>query len=93
MIVIDEVHFIRQSGRSFRQEFQTMLQFLAHLLKLMPRPCPRLLLSATVLEEDVNECTAVFGNMCPNILVSGPPEYWFLSAGQWRRSFFSKDLR
>ena len=45
MIVIDEVHYIRQSA-SFRPEFCEMISFLAHLLAMMPRPCPRLLLSA-----------------------------------------------
>ena len=39
MIVVDEVHYIRQSA-SFCPEFREMISFLARLLAIMPRPCP-----------------------------------------------------
>jgi hypothetical protein len=67
MIVIDEVHYIRQSA-SFRPEFATMMKVLARLPAIMPRPCPRLLLSATMTPADVDQCKVIFGGMRPNIL-------------------------
>ena len=37
----------------------------------MPTPCPRILLSATLREDDISRCTNLLGNMKPNV-ISGP---------------------
>ena len=66
MIVIDEVHCIRQSA-SFRPEFGVMVSFLGRLLAMMPQPCPRLLLSATIKPADIDECIHVFCGMRTNV--------------------------
>ena len=33
MIVIDEAHYVNQSGRNFRPEFESAVRFLGSLLK------------------------------------------------------------
>ena len=45
-----------------------MLKFLGYLLTVMPRPCPRLLLSTTLVQEDVDECAGIFHGVRPNVL-------------------------
>ena len=70
MIVIDKVHYIRQSA-AFWPEFGTMMLFLARLLTLMPERCPCLLLSATITPADIATCSVIFDGMWPNIL-EGP---------------------
>ena len=57
MLIVDEAHCISQSGQKFRQEFESAIEFLGHLLTLMPHRVPVVLLSATILKSDVTRCT------------------------------------
>ena len=68
LFCIDEAHEVEQSGRHFRPEFKTAMKVIPHLIKLMPRPCPHILLSATLLRSDIDVCTELLGDMRPNIL-------------------------
>ncbi len=70
-ICIDECHYIEESGRHFRREFQYAMRAISQILLLMPRPCPRILMSATITQRDVNTCTRLLRGRRPNIL-SGP---------------------
>ena len=67
MIVVDKVPYVQQS-RSFRPEFGPMIKFLRHLLTVMPRPCPRLLLTATLVQEDLDKLSEICFGVRPNIL-------------------------
>ena len=68
LLVIDEAHFIRQSGRHFRPEFKSAARFMGRLLTLMPRRVPFLLLSATVVRADVEDCIELLGCRPPRVL-------------------------
>ena len=46
---IHEVHEIEQSGRHFRPEFKKAVTVIPQLIKLMPRPCPCILLLAMLV--------------------------------------------
>ena len=54
---IDEAHEVEQSGRHFRPEFKNAESVFPQLMKLMPHPCPHILISATLLRTDANVCT------------------------------------
>ena len=68
MMVIDEAHYISQSGRHFRPEFITAVEFLRELLKKMPVRVLRVLLSATMVRSDVDLTVKLLGNKAPTIL-------------------------
>ena len=70
LFVIDELHFISQSGRNFRPEFKLAIKFLGDLLRMMSQLVPRILLSATMLKSDIYECTDLLCRMKPNVLHS-----------------------
>ena len=65
---IDEAHEVEQSGRSFRPAFREATKLMAKLIKMMPRPAPRLLMSATMRESDEDTITPLLGDMKPNII-------------------------
>ena len=67
-VVLDEAHFVEQSGRHFRPEFITTTQFLGNLVGRMPTPSPRTLLSTTVVKNDIKKCVELLGNKQLNIL-------------------------
>ena len=48
--------------------FEPVISFVCHLLMMTPVPCPRLLLSATLVQEDIDACSGFFLGFCPNIL-------------------------
>ena len=50
LVIIDEAHFVSQSGRHFRPEFYSAVKFLGNMVKAMPTRVPRVLLSATMLK-------------------------------------------
>eukprot|EP00956_Cyclotella_meneghiniana_P018449 scaffold30718_cov36-Cyclotella_meneghiniana.AAC.1 len=60
-LAIDEAHSIEQSGRSFRKEFLTAVKILRGLMDMMPRPVPRLAMSATFRQEDYDRVVTLFG--------------------------------
>ena len=66
MIVIDEAHYVNQSGRNFWPEFESVVRFLGSLLKLMPTCVPVVLMSATILRDDVARCMDLLDkkNLC-----------------------------
>ena len=68
MITIDEAHFISQSGRHFRPEFNTAVDVLGELLKMMHEPVPRVLLSATMLRSDIDFNVKMLGGKAPTVL-------------------------
>ena len=45
---IDEAHKVEQGGRHFRPEFKKVVAVISQLIKLMSRPCSRILLSTTL---------------------------------------------
>ena len=45
---IDDAHEAGKSGWHFRPEFKKAVKVIPQLIRLMPRPCPRILLSATL---------------------------------------------
>ena len=51
LLAIDEAHSIEQAGRSFRKEFLTAVKVLRAIMDMMPRPVPRLAMSATFRRE------------------------------------------
>eukprot|EP00956_Cyclotella_meneghiniana_P004040 scaffold4901_cov50-Cyclotella_meneghiniana.AAC.1 len=59
-VAIDEAHEIEQSGRSFRKEFVEAAKSLDLLIKSMPQPVPRLLMSATFRRSDYESVASVF---------------------------------
>ena len=61
MIVIDEAHYVNQSGRNFRPEFESAVRFLGCLLTIMTMCVPLVLMSATILRDDVARCTDLLG--------------------------------
>ena len=67
-VVVDEAHFVEQSGRHFRPEFISATKFLGDLTRLMPTPSPITLLSATMTKKDIEKCVHLLGNKQPNIL-------------------------
>ena len=68
MIVVDEAHYVNQSGRHFRPEFKSAANCLGELIKIMPRPVPRVLLLATLSDSNVDKCTGCLGNKAPSVL-------------------------
>ena len=48
---IDEAHEVEQSGRSFCTVFQDAVKMIANLVKMMPRPAPRIIMSATLTQD------------------------------------------
>ena len=67
-VVVDEAHFVERSGRHFRPKFITATQFLENLVRKMPTPCPRILLSVRVAKNDTKRCVELLGNKQPDIL-------------------------
>ena len=65
---IDEAHEVEQSGRSFRPVFKEAVAFIPRLLRLMPRPAPVILLSASMRTKDEDVVTQLLGDMSPNVL-------------------------
>ena len=68
MIVVDEAHYVNQSGRHFRPEFKTAAKYLGELVRKMPKPVPRVLLSATLSKSDVDTCAGYLGKKAPSVL-------------------------
>ena len=68
LIVVNEAHFINQSGRHFRPEFLTAVRYLGHLIRLMPRRVPRVLMSATLLKSDIDLIIKLMEDMEPQVL-------------------------
>jgi len=66
--VIDEAHTVELCGRSFRPVFIEAVQMIPELIKLMPHPVPRILMSATFQKEERDKCVSLLGDMKPNIL-------------------------
>ena len=73
MVAIDEAHEVHQSGRNFRPEFMEAVANLNWLIDRMPRPVPRLIMSATMTEEDVTIVSRLFG-MKNSIMMCGSLE-------------------
>ena len=67
MLCIDEGHYVYQSGRSFRTDFTIAVENMSKLMDLMPRPVPRLVMSATLRQCDRDRVTELLGSMEPNI--------------------------
>ena len=67
-LCIDEAHEVEQSGRSFRPAFREATKVMAKLTSIMPRPAPRLLMSATMRESDEDPTALLLGDMEPNLL-------------------------
>ena len=65
---IDEAHEVEQSGRSFRPAFPQATKLMAQLIKMMPTPAPRILMSATMRKSGEDTITPLLGDMKPNIL-------------------------
>ena len=65
---IDEAHEVEQSGRSFRPVFKEAVAFIPRLLRLMPRPAPRIIMSASMQKKDEDVVTKLLGDMSPNVL-------------------------
>lgn len=70
-VCVDEFHYIEQSGRHFRPEFRDALKFIQALLRDMPTPIPRILMSATATTNDIQTATSLLGKMTANV-VHGP---------------------
>ena len=68
LLAIDEAHSIEQAGRSFRKEFLSAVQLLSALVDLMPRPVPRLAMSATFRQEDYDRVVSLFGMDDPLVM-------------------------
>ena len=60
-VAIDEAHEVEQSGRSFRKEFVVAAKSLDTLIKSMPHPVPRILMSATFTRGDYESFSKIFG--------------------------------
>ena len=71
LFCIDEAHEVEQSGRFFRPEFKTAVAAIRRLVQMMPVPVPRVLLSATLGQRDVDVCAQLLGDIRPNVL-AGP---------------------
>ena len=67
-LCIDEAHEVEQSGRSFRPAFREATKLMSKLITMMPRPVPRLLMSATMRESDEDTISPLLGDMKPNLL-------------------------
>eukprot|EP00956_Cyclotella_meneghiniana_P031331 scaffold81936_cov56-Cyclotella_meneghiniana.AAC.2 len=67
-VAIDEAHEIEQSGRSFRTEFVDAAKSLDALVKSMPTPVPRILMSATFRRRDYATVSKLFNMSSPAIL-------------------------
>jgi superfamily II DNA helicase RecQ len=61
MLAIDEAHEVHQSGRNFRPEFFDAVENMKNLYDVLPRPVPRLVMSATMTSEDIDVVTKKFG--------------------------------
>jgi superfamily II DNA helicase RecQ len=61
MLAIDEAHEVHQSGRNFRPEFFDAVENMKKLYDVLPRPVPRLVMSATMTSEDIDVVTKNFG--------------------------------
>lgn len=59
-VAIDEAHEVEQSGRSFRTEFVDAAKNLNSLIKSMPNPVPRILMSATLRRSDYDSIATIF---------------------------------
>ena len=68
LLAIDEAHSIEQAGRSFRKEFLTAVKILHALMDMMPRPVPRLAMSATFRQEDYDRVVSLFGMDHPLVM-------------------------
>ena len=62
------MHFVEKSRHYFRPKFTAAVAFIAELVKLLPVPFPRILMSATIRQKDVDRCTELLGNMQPNVM-------------------------
>jgi superfamily II DNA helicase RecQ len=67
-LCIDEAHEVEQSGRSFRPAFREATKLMAKLISMMPRPAPRLLMSATLCKCDEDIIAPLLGDIKPNLL-------------------------
>ena len=67
-LCIDEAHEVEQSGRSFRPVFREATKLMAKLISMMPRPAPRLLMSATLRKSDEDTIAPLLGDIKPNLL-------------------------
>ena len=67
LFCIDEAHEVEQSGRFFRPEFKLTVAVIPRLVKIMSKPVPCVLLSATLCQRDIDVCTQLLGNMRPNV--------------------------
>ncbi|EJK72554.1 hypothetical protein THAOC_05904, partial [Thalassiosira oceanica] len=54
LLCIDEAHVIEQQGRHFRPEFQVAVSNMNELFKLLPTKVPRLAMSATIQQVDID---------------------------------------
>eukprot|EP00956_Cyclotella_meneghiniana_P034894 scaffold109214_cov110-Cyclotella_meneghiniana.AAC.1 len=70
-VAIDEAHEVEQSGRSFRTEFVDAAKSLDKMIKSMPHPCPRILMSATFRRTDFDSIAGIF-DMNNTAILQGP---------------------
>jgi len=68
LFCIDEAHSIEQAGRAFRTEFVEAAINGHKLIQLMPTPVPRIIMSATLRQNDEDSVSKLFDNMTPNVM-------------------------
>jgi len=68
LFCIDEAHSIEQSGHAFHTEFVDAAMNGHKLLQLMPTPVPRVIMSATLRQNNEDSVTNLFGGMTPNVM-------------------------
>lgn len=67
-VCIDEVHFVEESGRFFRPEFNDAVRFLGELCRILPTPIPRMMMSATARKKDIDTTADLLGDLQPTVM-------------------------